>query len=145
MSALIAVAILGMITMFLGINNRKRWILPVIITGLAITFLLNITEWNTNRVWFSEMMTVDNFAVSFNGTLIFTTLLVFLYAGNYYRSVERPLEDIFSVMLFALCGAVVMTSFTNLVMFFIGIEILSISMYILAGSKKKYKRHYGNK
>jgi NADH-quinone oxidoreductase subunit N len=39
-------------------------------------------------------------------------------------------------MLFALTGAIVMTSFSNLVMLFLGIEILSISMYILAGSKK---------
>jgi NADH-quinone oxidoreductase subunit N len=136
MSALISAAVLGMITMFLGISEKKKWILPVIITGLILTFALNMTEWNSNHNYFNEMMVVDNFAVAFNGVLIFTTLLVFLFAGNYYRSVERPLEDIYSVMLFALSGAIVMTSFSNLVMFFIGIEILSISMFILAGSKK---------
>jgi NADH-quinone oxidoreductase subunit N len=136
MSSLISAAILGMITMFLGINNRKSLILPVIIAGLAITFLLNLSEWNSNHSFFGDMMISDNFSIAFNGTLIFTTILVFLYAGNYYRSVERPLEDIFAVMLFALCGALLMTSFSNLVMMFIGIEILSISMYILAGSKK---------
>jgi NADH-quinone oxidoreductase subunit N len=82
------------------------------------------------------MMIVDNFSVAFNGVLIFTSALVFMFSGNYYRRVERPLEDVYSLMLFALAGAVVMTSFSNLVMLFIGIEILSISMYILAGSKK---------
>jgi NADH-quinone oxidoreductase subunit N len=136
MSALISVAVLGMITMFLGLRGKKGWLLPVIITGLILTFLMNFTEWNVNRSYYSEMMIVDNFAVAFNGVLIFTSILVFMFAGNYYRSVERPLEDIYSLMLFALCGAVVMTSFSNLVMLFIGIEILSISMYILAGSKK---------
>jgi NADH-quinone oxidoreductase subunit N len=136
MSALISVAVLGMITMFLGIREKKAWLLPVIITGLILTFILNLTEWNDNHNLFGEMMIVDNFAVAFNGVLIFTATLVFMFAGNYYRSVERPLEDIFALMLFALFGAVVMTSFSNLVMLFLGIEILSISMYILAGSKK---------
>ena len=136
MSALISVAVLGMITMFLGIREKKKWILPVIISGLTISFALNLTEWNGNHIYFGEMMIVDKFAVAFNGVLVFTTILVFMFAGNYYRNVERPLEDIYSLMLFALCGAVVMTSFSNLVMLFIGIEILSISMYILAGSKK---------
>jgi NADH-quinone oxidoreductase subunit N len=136
MSALISVAVLGMITMFLGISEKKGWILPVIISGLILAFVLNASEWNSGHNYFSEMMVADNFAVAFNGVLIFTTILVFMFAGNYYRSVERPLEDIYSLMLFALCGAVVMTSFSNLVMLFLGIEILSISMYILAGSKK---------
>jgi NADH-quinone oxidoreductase subunit N len=136
MSALISVTVLAMITMFLGLQGKKNWLLPFIIAGLILTFILNITEWNTNHNYFGEMMIVDNFAVAFNGVMIFTTILVFLFAGNYYRSVERPMEDIYALMLFALCGAVVMTSFANLVMLFIGIEILSISMYILAGSKK---------
>lgn len=136
MGALISTTILGMIIMFLGIREKKRWILPVIIVGLIISFGINLAEWNSNHHYFREMMIVDNFSVAFNGVLIFTSALVFMFSGNYYRSVERPLEDVYSLMLFALAGAVVMTSFSNLVMLFIGIEILSISMYILAGSKK---------
>jgi NADH-quinone oxidoreductase subunit N len=136
MGALIFVAVLGMITMFLGIMEKKKLILPVIIIGLILSFGINMTEWNSNHHYFGEMMIVDNFSVAFNGVLIFTSALVFMFSGNYYRRVERPLEDIYSLMLFALAGAIVMTSFLNLVMMFLGIEILSISMYILAGSKK---------
>jgi NADH-quinone oxidoreductase subunit N len=136
MNALIAVTVLGIVTMFLGIGELKRWILPVIISGLIISFGVNLLEWDRNTHYFGEMMIVDNFSVAFNAVLIFTTLLVFIFAGNYYHGVERPLEDIYSLMLFALSGAIVMTSFSNIAMLFIGIEILSISMYILAGSKK---------
>lgn len=136
MYALISTVALGIITMFLGIKEMKKWLLPTIILGLVITFGLNLIEWNRNLHYCNEMMTVDNFSVAFNAVLVFTTLLVFIFARDYYRSVERPLEDIYSLMLFALSGAVVMTSFSNIAMLFIGIEILSISMYILAGSKK---------
>ena len=130
MGALISIVILGMFTMFLGIMEKKRLILPVIIIGLIISFGINLTEWNGNSHYFNEMMIVDNFAVAFIGVLIFTSIMVFMFSGNYYHQVERPLEDIYSLMLFALSGAVVMTSFSNLVMLFLVIEILSISMYI---------------
>ena len=136
MNALISITILGIVTMFLGIWEQKKWILPAIITGLVISFGLNLLEWGRNIHYFREMMIVDNFSVAFNAVMIFTTTLVFIFAVNYYSGVERPLEDIYSLMLFALAGAVVMTAFSNIVMLFIGIEILSISMYILAGSKK---------
>jgi NADH-quinone oxidoreductase subunit N len=136
MGALISIVVLGMITMLLGTMEKKSWILPVIIIGLLISFGINLTEWDRNSHYFSEMMIVDNFSVAFNGVLIFTSGLVFMFSGNYYRSVARPLEEIYSLMLFALAGGILMTSFSNLVMLFLGIEILSISMYILAGSKK---------
>jgi NADH-quinone oxidoreductase subunit N len=136
MFALISIVLLGMLTMFLGIMEKKNLILPVIMTGLIISFIINLASWNKEIHYFSEMMIVDNFSVAFSGVLIFTSSLVFMFSGNYYRSVERPLEDIYSLLLFALAGAIIMTSFSNLVMLFLGIEILSISMYILAGSKK---------
>ena len=136
MGALISVTVLGMIVMFLGVMEKKEWILPVIMTGLVFSFGINFMEWNKNHHYFNEMMIVDNFSVAFNGVLVFTSGLVFMFSGNYYKRVERPLEDVYSLMLFSLAGAIVMTSFSNLVMLFLGIEILSISMYILAGSKK---------
>ncbi len=40
-------------------------------------------------------------------------------------------------MIFALVGAVLMTSYGNLIMLFIGIETLSIALYVLAGSHKE--------
>jgi NADH-quinone oxidoreductase subunit N len=62
--------------------------------------------------------------------------LVFLLSGNYYKHDTSHLEDNYAILLFTLVGAVIMVSFSNMTMLFIGIEILSISLYVLAGSKK---------
>ncbi|MFN5986085.1 MAG: NADH-quinone oxidoreductase subunit N, partial [Chitinophagaceae bacterium] len=45
--------------------------------------------------------------------------------------------DFYALFFFILCGASILTSFDNLLMLFIGIEILSIPLYILTGSDKK--------
>src|SRR4029079_19055679 len=44
--------------------------------------------------------------------------------------------DYLAILLFILCGTLILFSFWNLVMLFLGIEIVSISLYIMAGSRK---------
>jgi NADH-quinone oxidoreductase subunit N len=82
------------------------------------------------------MYIADNFSIAFNAVLIFTTMLVFFFAPVYYKPVKRPLEDVYALILFALIGGLTMTGFGNILMLFVGIETLSLSLYILAGSKK---------
>jgi NADH-quinone oxidoreductase subunit N len=136
MNAIIAIAVLTIVVLFLGVRKQKGLLLPLILIGLPVAMFLTLKDWNTSVHYFNEMYIADNFSLSFNAVLIFTTFVVFMFAAQYYRSVERPLEDIYALILFALIGALIMTSFGDLIMLFIGMETLSISLYILAGSKK---------
>jgi NADH-quinone oxidoreductase subunit N len=120
-----------------GILKKKSWLLPLVLTGLLVSFLLTARDWNVNNTYLQGMLVVDYFSVVFNSIMILSTFVIFLFAFRYYKGVERPLDDIFAVMIFALFGSVLMTSFTNLIMLFIGIETLSIALYILAGSHKE--------
>ncbi|MBK7212262.1 MAG: NADH-quinone oxidoreductase subunit N [Bacteroidales bacterium] len=136
MATLIALSVLAIITMLIGAWHKYKWIVPVLVTGMAVALALNINDWNTYRHYYNEMMFVDNYAVAFNTILIVMAMLVVLIAGHYFRNVVKPLDDVYILMIFSLIGGTLMTSFSNLSMLFIGIETLSISMYVLAGSKK---------
>ncbi len=136
MNSIIAIAVVAVLVMLFGVVNKKMFILPTIFLGLTVAFFLNFGSWNITETLYNGMFVVDKFGIAFNGVLIFTTFLVFVFASIYYKAIARPLEDIYSLILFALIGALVMTSFGNLVMLFVGLETLSISLYILAGSKK---------
>ncbi len=136
MNAIIAVSVLAIIIMFFGVMRKKSILLPIILLGLPLAFFLDIRDWGTFVHYYNEMFIADNFGIAFNALLIFAAFLVFMFANLYYKVVQRPLEDIYALFLFALVGAMVMTSFGNLIMLFIGVETLSISLYILAGSKK---------
>ncbi len=136
MFAIITISIVAIIVLVLGALNQKKPLLPVIFTGLIAAFVINLQGWNKSAHLFNEMYIADNFSIAFNGVLIFTTFLVFLFAPVYYKPVKRPLEDVYALILFALVGALTMTAFGNLLMLFVGIETLSLALYILAGSKK---------
>lgn len=136
MNSIIVVAVVAILVMLFGVINKKSLILPTIFAGLTTAFILNFGSWDLTESLFNGMFLVDRFGMAFNGVLIFTSILVFVFASVYYKAVDRPLEDIYALFLFALIGAMVMTSFGNIIMLFIGLETLSISLYILAGSKK---------
>ena len=136
MKAIIALSILAILNMFFGVKKKKGVLLPLIFFGLLVTMGLNIMDWGTSVHYFNEMFIADNFSIAFSSVLILIGILVFMFAGIYYKGVERPLEDVYALIIFAIIGGIQMASFGNLILFFIGLETLSISFYILAGSKK---------
>lgn len=137
MATIISLTLLGILVLFLGIIKKPGFLLPLILAGLVISMALTVMDWNTVRSYYNGMLIFDNTARAFNLVLIFSTFLIFSLAAQYYRGVQRPLDDIYGVMIFALVGAVMMTSFGNLIILFLGIETLSIALYVLAGSHKE--------
>jgi NADH-quinone oxidoreductase subunit N len=137
MNTLIVLALFAVIILFLAVLNLKNWILPIAIGGLIIAFGLNLDEWGAPRAYFNNMLIIDNFSVSFGSLIMLSSFFVFLLSFNYYKNENKAPEGIYSIILFSIIGALVMISSGNLVNFFIGLEIMSISLYLLAGSEKK--------
>ncbi|HSN49628.1 MAG TPA: proton-conducting transporter membrane subunit, partial [Bacteroidales bacterium] len=137
MLTIIALSVLGILVLTEGLLKRKSWLLFTILFGLIAVIIMTYLSWNSNKHYFNEMLIVDNYSVAFNMVLLLSTFFIFMFAGHYYREVTRPLDDVYAILIFALIGGVVMTSFGNLIMLFLGIEIMSISLYILAGSHKE--------
>lgn len=139
MKSLLLLSGLGALSLLAEIINFKKYLLPIIWLGLIATAVCAGLDWNTNKVYFSSMMAFDNFAVSFTVLISVIALVWFLMSKNYFEE-ETSVTDHAAIILFTIAGAVVMTSFSNLSMLFIGLEILSISLYVLAASNKKDRK-----
>ncbi len=136
MNTIIYTSILGFFCMVAEILNLRKLIVPVLVIGLAVIFGLNLNDWNSNQSYFNNMVKVDNFSVAFSGLAIFVTLLVFILSTDFYANDQAHISDYMSILTFVLVGALMMFSFSNLTMLFLGIETLSIALYIMAGSKR---------
>lgn len=136
MNTLISLSFLGVITLFLGIFNQKKWLLPVVITGLIVTLGLDIAAYGSATKYFESMFYSDHFNVLFSALMIAATIVVCLVSAQYYKKAASSLEGIYAIILFTLAGGILMVSAANLATFFVGLEILSISLYVLAGSHK---------
>jgi NADH-quinone oxidoreductase subunit N len=136
MSALIFTIVLGLIVLYLGFLKNKEILSPVAMAGLLVALGLFCKDWGLGSGYFHDMIMFDNFSIAFNISMIIITILIFLFGIDYYRTMEFHVAEHYALMLFALSGAFLMTSFSNLIMLFLGIEILSVPLYVLAGGKK---------
>jgi NADH-quinone oxidoreductase subunit N len=109
--------------------------LPVVFAGLICALAASVYDWNTGMHYLNEMMIVDNYSIAFTVLMIAITIIWFVLSPRFFHDPTSRIDH-FSLIIFALIGAQLLTSFGNMIMLFLGIEILSIPMYILAGSKK---------
>lgn len=136
MSALIITVVLGIIVLYLGFLKKKAILAPAAIAGLLIVLYLSFKDWGLGSRYFHDMILFDNFSIAFNISMIIISILIFLFGIDYYEMLNLHVAEQYALMIFALVGAFLMTSFSNLIMLFMGIEILSIPLYVLAGGKK---------
>lgn len=139
MNVLITISALAILVLYLGLYKAKGSTLLIItVLGLLSASGLAIMEWNTAASpIFSGMMLFDNFAIAFSVITILSTALIILISGDYFSKISEHVAEYYAIILFALAGVIVIVSYHNLAMLFIGIEIMSVSSYILAGIRKQ--------
>ncbi|ETZ24415.1 NADH-quinone oxidoreductase subunit N [Pedobacter sp. V48] len=135
MNIIITITVTALVVLYAGLFKAKKALLPITLIGLLISLGFVATSWNTNQTYFG-MMQMDNFALAFSGITILGTLFVFLLTQNYFAADSENIAEYFTLILFALAGIIIMVSYKNMSMLFIGIEIMSVCLYILAGIRK---------
>jgi NADH-quinone oxidoreductase subunit N len=83
------------------------------------------------------MLVFGKFGLFFNTIAIASTLIFVILSGSDIVKVGNYPADYLALIFFVLCGIGVLTSYNNLLMMFLGIEIMTIPLYILTGSAKK--------
>ncbi|MFP5041391.1 NADH-quinone oxidoreductase subunit N [Parasediminibacterium sp. JCM 36343] len=141
MNAIILSALSGVVMMFSGILlSNKAAIKYLAIAALLVLLAGNLSQTYgcfTINVDTKDLLAFSKFGLFFNTIIIVSTLVYFILSGSDIEKVGEDVAEYFALIFFVLCGVTILTSFNGLLMFFIGIEILSIPLYILTGSDKK--------
>jgi NADH-quinone oxidoreductase subunit N len=141
MNAIIFSAIWGVVMMFSGIFLTKRsTIRNLSVLGLTVLLVLNIAEQNGIRLFHIDvknMLEFNRFGLLFNNIAFGATFIYFLLSAKDIEKVGVNVAEYFTLIFFILCGISIVSSFNTLLMLFLGIEIISIPLYILTGSDKR--------
>jgi NADH-quinone oxidoreductase subunit N len=141
MNAIIVSALLGVVMMFSGIFTTNKTIIKNIATA-GVLFLLaaNLMEMN-NLFSFNinthDLIVTQRYGLFFNCIAYGATFIYLLLSGSDITEVGVNVAEYFALIFFVLCGVAILSSFNGLLMLFIGVEILSIPLYILTGSDKR--------
>lgn len=141
MNAIILSALLGVVMMFSGIITKSRSaITSIAIAGLLLLLAGNLAD--TYGVFVlhidtHQMLSFEKFGLFFNTIAFASTLVYFILSGKDIEKAGVNVAEYYALIFFVLCGESILSSFNGLLMLFLGIEILSIPLYILTGADKK--------
>lgn len=136
MNTLIAIIGLGVLCLLFEILNFTKAIVPLTIVGLLAILGLTVSEFGLTESYYNNMIVVSKFSTTFSSLFIVLTIFLVALSHNFYENHQSKISDFIAIKIFLLAGSVAMVSFGNLAMFFLGIEVLSISLYVLAASDR---------
>ena len=105
------------------------------IVGAAIALWVSIQMHLAGTVGtqFYEMFKVDNFSLFFNMIFLVSTILVVLISMGYLDRGDRKQGPYYLLILLATLGMMLMAAGNELIIVFLGLELMSLSLYVLAG------------
>jgi len=114
--------------------TRKRAISPALsILAVIVSAYFVVASWNQQGNGYFGMVICDNFSLFCKLIFLLTCGAAVLISHDYLarRLIERP--EYYALMLISTAGMMVMVSSPNLIVIFLGLEIMSLPLYVLAG------------
>ncbi len=112
-----------------------------ILAGLTL-FGLALSSWALLRLWdhpqtaFNGLLIIDPFVILVHLLFLLAAGLTILLSLNQIEKEYLPYGEFFGLLLFAVCGMMIITSTANLLIMFLGLELFSIALYVLTGLRK---------
>lgn len=136
MSVLITIFLTAVAALFAGVFEKGKFSRYIGIAGLLLALYLSFMPDCHFFAQYKNMYDFSTNAALFSKVAIVITILIFLLGGFAFNNHRSHQSELYALMLFALCGGVILFGFQNLVTLFLGVEILSIPLYVMAGANK---------
>jgi NADH-quinone oxidoreductase subunit N len=130
------VAVLAMVVLLadaIAPKMSKRALANISIVGLLAALVVQITQGAAPVALLQDMVVADQFANFFNIVFLIGTLISVLMSVDYLEREGISHGEYYALLLLTTVGMMIMGAATDLIVVFIGLEVLSISLYILAG------------
>jgi len=130
----------GLLVLLLGVfsssEGQKDHLGYVSLVGVVLALIFSFRLFGSFQSGFSGMVVADNYAVFFKMVFGIICLLTILISIGYTRQQGIGMGEYYVLVLFSTVGMMLMAAGTNLLTIFLGLETMSISIYVLAGIKR---------
>ena len=114
-------------------RGRREHMAFVGLAGVVVALVSTMTLWGSNASGFQGMVVLDNFALFLTLVIGYATGLVLLLSIDYLQRRGMESGEFYILVLFAATGMVVMAGANDLIVVFLGLETMSLALYVLAG------------
>lgn len=128
---LAAASILLLVVIALRRNHRLTYYLTVLALAGALAASLNPADFTSRAA--GPLLVIDGFSLFYSALLNAAGLVVVVISYTYLRPLQEQLEEYYVLILLAVLGAVILVASRHFASLFLGLELLSVSLYALAG------------
>ena len=125
---------------FIVPKGRRDWLGYLSVLGVLLTLMVLFPQWGATQSAFSGQYLIDPFALFFKIVFLASAGLIILMSIGYLRGEGADRGEFYALILFATLGMMLMASAVDLLILYIGMETMSICIYILAGFLKRERR-----
>jgi NADH-quinone oxidoreductase subunit N len=121
-------------------GGQKSYLAYVSFIGVVVTAVLVGAGWGSHIESFSGSVVLDNFATFFKMIFLVAAGLTVLISDSYMEREGCNHGELYPLILFTVVGMMLMASGTDLMTMFLGLEVMSISLYVLAGFNRANRK-----
>ncbi len=129
-----------LVDVFAPKGEKKGYLGVLSLIGVVIAFFYTLPLVGSDKTGFEGMFTSDGFAIFFKITILIIAFLTVLISMGYASREGIGFGEYYALILFATLGMMLMAAGTHLIVIFLGLETMSISIYILAGMLREDRR-----
>ena len=114
-------------------RDSKDHVASVSLAGIVGALLLTVWQWGTNQRAFRDMVVLDPYVSFFYVVICYALALIVLLSMDYLKRAGVESGEYYALVLFAGSGMMLMASAADLIVVFLALELMSLSLYVLAG------------
>src|SRR6266850_2724161 len=114
-------------------RQSKTHLGGVALAGIVGALLAVVARWGTETRAFRDMVLLDNYALYFDLIICYAAALIVMLSMDYLGRTGSESGEYYSLVLFATAGMMLMASAGDLIVVFLSLELMSLSLYVLAG------------
>lgn len=119
--------------LFDAISKKVLGLITIVGAGIALVVSVQMLQNKEFGTQFKGMFEVDDYSLFFNIIFLVSTILVVLISLSYLGRDDRKQGPYYLLILLATLGMMLMAAGNELIIVFLGLELMSLSLYVLAG------------
>jgi NADH-quinone oxidoreductase subunit N len=128
----------GIVVLLLGVVIRGRasdTLLALALAGVVGAAASDVVLWRwTGPITvLNGMVATDRFAVVVRLVILAVAAIGLLFGHHYFERIGETRNEFYALVLFCTAGMTLFAAATDLIVIFLGLEILSLSLYVLTG------------
>lgn len=137
---MVIIAVAAMVVLLVGVSvddGESEGLGLLTLASVAVAFVFTLGIVGQNGVAFAGAISIDSFSAFFQLTILIAAMFTVMMSLDYVAENRISGAEYYSLLLFSVLGMMLMATAGDLIVIFLGLETMSITVYVLAGIMRR--------